>query len=176
MNKKLLLTTLVALLIGARFYHYTPFYKRITKAVAFIHPTQDHSVSGIVTFTEHTKGIKISAEVSGLTPGAHGFHVHEFGDCSYADGRGAGDHFNPAGHPHGGPESKVRHAGDLGNLVADRNGNATYTHIDGCLTLNGPDSVIGRSVVVHEHEDDLATQPTGDSGGRVGCGTIGIGG
>jgi Cu-Zn family superoxide dismutase len=112
--------------------------------------------------------------VTGLTPGAHGFHVHEFGDCSMADGTCAGAHFNPTGAPHGGPDDARRHAGDLGNVKADESGKAIYKRVDKMLALNGPSSIIGRSIIVHAAPDDLKTQPSGNAGARVGCGVIGI--
>ena len=95
------------------------------------------------------------AELTGLTPGEHGFHVHEFGDCSMADGTCAGGHFNPTGAPHGGPDDAKRHVGDLGNIKADASGKATYKRVDKMLALNGPNSIIGRSIIVHAAPDDL---------------------
>ncbi len=115
----------------------------------------------------------VVAKVTGLTPGAHGFHVHEKGNCTAADGSSAGGHFNPAGAPHGGPGHSPRHAGDLGNLEADANGVANYkAEVTGISLGTGDDSIIGRAVIVHEKADDLTTQPTGGSGARLACGLI----
>lgn len=147
---------------------------KVTKAVAVVHALGDHKVSGKVTFTQTEEGVEIVAELTGLHPGEHGFHVHEFGDCSMADGKCAGGHFNPTGAPHGGPDSAKRHVGDLGNIKADGEGKATYKRVDKLITLSGPHSVIGRSVIIHAKADDFKTQPTGDAGDRIGCGTIGI--
>lgn len=147
---------------------------KVTKAVAVVHALGDHKVSGKVTFTQTEEGVEIVAELTGLHPGEHGFHVHEFGDCSMADGKCAGGHFNPTGAPHGGPDSAKRHVGDLGNIKADGEGKATYKRVDKLITLSGPHSVIGRSVIIHAKADDMKTQPTGDAGDRIGCGTIGI--
>jgi superoxide dismutase, Cu-Zn family len=142
------------------------------RAVAHLRPTEGNRVWGIVTFTPVANGVRVSADVLGLTPGKHGFHIHEKGDCSAPDATSAGGHFNPTGMPHGGPHSDVRHVGDFGNLVADENGRAKATFIDKHIQLDGPHSIIGRSVIVHAKEDDLKSQPSGDAGGRVACGVI----
>jgi Cu-Zn family superoxide dismutase len=145
-----------------------------TKAVCVIHPLGDAKVHGKVTFTEVDDGIKIEAKLTGLAPGKHGFHVHEFGDCSMMDGTCAGGHFNPDGKPHGGPDVAERHAGDFGNIEADASGNAVYERVDSIISLHGDHSIIGRSIIVHADPDDLTTQPTGNAGARIGCGVIGI--
>ncbi len=145
-----------------------------TQAVCVLHPTEGNDVSGIVTFTKTAEGIEVVAKVSGLTPGKHGFHVHELGDCSVADGTSAGGHFNPEGTKHGAPSDNARHIGDLGNLEADDEGNAHYERTDTFLALSGPHSIVGRAIIVHAGEDDLTSQPTGAAGARVACGVIGI--
>ena len=92
-----------------------------------------------------------------------------------ADGKCAGGHFNPTGMPHGGPDDAKRHVGDLGNIKADDSGKATYKRVDKLISLNGSNSIIGRSVIVHAKADDFKTQqPPGNAGDRIGCGTIGI--
>ena len=144
------------------------------KAVAVLHPTQGGNVSGTVTFTKVNGGVHVVADVEGLTPGEHGFHVHEFGDCSAPDATSAGGHFNPDGNLHAGPGAKHRHEGDLGNITADANGKAHYDVVDTQLSFDGRHSIIGRSVIVHEKADDLKTQPTGNAGARVACGVIGV--
>ena len=145
-----------------------------TKAIAVLHPTSGNNVTGIVTFTTSGDQVKVVADVTGLTPGKHGFHVHEFGDCSSPDGNSAGAHFNPTHKQHGAPDAAERHEGDLGNVVADSSGKAHLEWTDKVMKLSGPDSIIGRSMIVHVQEDDLKTQPTGNSGGRVACGVIGV--
>ncbi len=145
-------------------------------AVALLYPTLGNKVAGIVTFTKVDNGVRVVADVQGLTPGKHGFHVHQFGNCSAPNGDSAGGHFNPSGKPHGGPLSMERHAGDFGNLTAEADGKAHLEWTDPTLTLAGPDSIIGRSVIVHAMADDLTTQPAGNSGPRVACGVIGISG
>ena len=134
----------------------------------------DFKVSGTVTFTEEADGVRVRAEITGLTPGNHGFHVHEFGDCSAADASSAGAHFNPTNNPHAGPDAAERHVGDMGNVEAGASGKATLEYVDHQISLtNDQRCVIGRSVVVHAKADDLKSQPSGDSGARVACGVIG---
>lgn len=145
-----------------------------TRAVAVLVPTAGSTVHGTVTFTAVEGGVHITAQLEGLAPGNHGFHVHEFGDCSAADGASAGGHFNPAGAPHAGPDAGTRHTGDLGNVSADTQGMASYDRLDSTVRLDGPNSVIGRGVIVHAAPDDLTSQPTGNAGGRVACGVIGV--
>jgi superoxide dismutase, Cu-Zn family len=146
------------------------------KAVAVLHPTAGNKVTGVVTFTETPAGIKVVADIEGLTPGRHGFHVHQYGDCSAANADSAGGHFNPEGMPHGGPTSRERHVGDLGNVTADEDGKAHLEWTDKLLSFDGRDSIIGRGLVVHGAIDDLTSQPAGNAGPRVACGVIGIAG
>ena len=145
-----------------------------SKGISVLHPTAGNKVSGTVTFTSVTDGVQVHAEIAGLTPGKHGFHVHEFGDCSAADASSAGAHFNPTNQPHAGPDAVARHEGDMGNVEADASGNAKLDYVDHQISLaNDAKSAIGRSVVVHAKPDDLKTQPSGDSGARIACGVIG---
>jgi len=143
--------------------------------IAVLSPTHDNSVSGIVKFIPVNGGVKVVADLSGLSPGSHGFHIHEYGDCSAPDGMSAGGHFNPTGMKHASPAANERHGGDLGNLVADTAGKAHYEFTNNMLALDGPNSILGRSVVVHANADDLKSQPAGNSGPRTACGVIGIG-
>ena len=144
------------------------------KAIAVLHPTAGSKVSGTVTFTEVADGVQFQAEITGLTPGNHGFHIHEFGDCSAPDATSAGAHFNPTGKSHAGPDALERHVGDMGNVEADASGTAKLDYVDHQISLtNDQESVIGRSVVVHAKADDLKSQPAGDSGTRIACGVIG---
>ena len=144
------------------------------KAIAVLHPTQGSNVAGIVTFTASGDAVKVVADLTGLTPGKHGFHIHEFGDCSDPKASSAGGHFNPGNHQHGAPDAANRHVGDLGNIEADAAGKAHLESTDKMMKLTGNDSIVGHTLIVHEKADDLKTQPTGDAGGRVACGVIGI--
>jgi Cu-Zn family superoxide dismutase len=146
----------------------------INQAVAVIHPTTGYHVHGVVKFTKKMNGIEVIANVEGLEPGLHGFHIHEWGDCSADDATLAGGHFNPDGKPHAGPNDKNRHVGDLGNLEANEDGIAHYQRVDNLLAFSGKHSIIGRSVIIHAGADDLNSQPSGSAGARVACGVIGI--
>lgn len=147
---------------------------QIDKAVCVLHPTEGNNVTGVVTFTRSGNNIKLVADLDGLTPGKHGFHIHEYGDCSKSDGTSAGGHFNPENMKHGAPGDAERHVGDLGNVVADENGHAHLEMTDDLISFSGKHSIIGRGIIVHAGEDDLTSQPTGAAGARVACGVIGI--
>jgi Cu-Zn family superoxide dismutase len=142
-------------------------------AVAVLTAADGHEIQGTVSFARVNKGVRIIARVNGLTPGDHGIHVHEFGDCRAADFSSAGGHFNPHNQSHGAPTDEVRHLGDLGNLTADEGGTGKLDTVDALLTLDGPESIVGRSVVIHADADDFKTQPSGGAGARVACGVIG---
>ena len=142
-------------------------------AVAVLIPTEGNNAAGVVRFARVDKGLRVMARITNLSPGLHGFHIHRFGDCRAADAASAGAHFNPHETGHGGLHSNRRHAGDLGNLTADAQGMATVDMVVPLIQLDGPDSVIGRSVIVHADPDDLTSQPTGKSGLRLACGVIG---
>ena len=143
-------------------------------ARAELNPTANSKVQGTVDFYETAKGVKVVAQVTGLTPGLHGFHIHAKGDCSAPDGSSAGPHFNPEGMKHGGPMDAMRHAGDFGNITADATGVAKFETVDRHITFDGTNSIVGRGVIVHANPDDLVSQtPTpGNAGPRVACGVI----
>jgi Cu-Zn family superoxide dismutase len=145
-------------------------------AVAELKPTQGNTVSGTTTFVERGDKVLVEGRLTGLPPGLHGFHVHEKGDCSAPDASSAGAHFNPTAKAHGNPLSGEHHVGDLGNVTADAQGNAVLVIElpvrDFSLANNAPDSIVGRSLIVHADPDDLKTQPAGNSGKRVACGVI----
>lgn len=151
-------------------------------ALCILYPDGNSGVHGIVSFQQQniTSPTKIIAHVKGLKPNSlHGFHVHEFGDLTEGC-KTAGPHFNPFGKTHGGPLDKERHVGDLGNLKTDEKGVGYMAVSDPYIKLFGDSSVLGRSMVVHESEDDLGrgnfpdSKTTGHSGARVACGVIGL--
>ena len=141
-------------------------------AVAVLSPATGSNVKGVVHFREMPQGIHVTGTFSGLTPGEHGFHIHEKGDCSAPDAMSAGGHFNPTNMKHGAPGDAERHAGDFGNLMADASGNAKFDLTDSRITFDGPSSIIARGVIVHGKADDLKGQPAGNAGPRVACGNI----
>lgn len=149
-----------------------PAAATVTEAVANLQPTANNSVTGTVTFTQMEGHVHVVAHISGLTPGVHGFHVHETGDCSAPDATSAGGHYNPSAMQHSAPDSAMRHTGDLGNVVADSTGNAHLDYMDMHLALNGEHSIVGKAVIVHADPDDFTTQPTGNAGARIACGVI----
>ena len=144
------------------------------RARAAIEARSDSTVTGTATFTElSTGGVRAHIHIEKAPPGTHGLHIHEKGDCSDPKAASAGGHFNPGGMPHSGPMDMKRHAGDLGNIEIKADGTGDLTITSDMLTVKpGPNSVVGRSVVFHEKADDLTTQPTGNAGGRLGCGVI----
>jgi Cu-Zn family superoxide dismutase len=144
-----------------------------TKAIAVLHPASGSQVAGTVTFTKAGDAVQVVADITGLTPGKHGFHIHEFGDCSAADASSAGSHFNPTKKPHGAPDTAEHHAGDMGNLEADSTGKAHLELKSNMLKFSGENAILGRALIVHEKIDDWS-QPTGNAGGRVACGVIGV--
>lgn len=143
-----------------------------TIASAVLSPASGSQVKGTVTFIREGTKTRVEAKITGLTPGSHGFHIHEKGDCSAADATSAGGHFNPTGASHGGPDDANRHAGDFGNLEADNTGSADYTKTFDNLSFTGDGSIIGKAVIIHGGADDLKTQPSGNAGSRVACGVI----
>ncbi|XP_030764245.1 superoxide dismutase [Cu-Zn]-like [Sitophilus oryzae] len=134
---------------------------------------------GTVYFNKTSDGILITGFISGLTEGDHGFHIHSFGDLTNGC-TSTGSHFNPHNVNHGGPNSSVRHVGDLGNINANSSGIATIDILDSIISLSGEHSIIGRAVLVHADPDDLGlggyedSLTTGHAGARVGCGVVGI--
>jgi Cu-Zn family superoxide dismutase len=139
-------------------------------------------VSGTLTFTAGNGAVTITGTISGLPPSTeHGFHVHENGACgdttamdgTVTIGGAAGGHWNPAGHMHASPTAES-HLGDLGNITADASGNATVSITKSGMTLGDGSTTdaVGKAVIVHANPDDLTTQPTGNAGGRIGCGLV----
>ncbi len=144
------------------------------KASAVLQPTKGNNVKGTVTFVQGADRVRVSGTVSGLQPNSQvGFHIHEAGDCSSGDGMSAKGHFNPQGKPHGNPASAERHAGDLPMLRADASGNASISaDLDVISVGPGPNSIVGRGLIVHVQPDDYKTQPTGNAGARSACAVI----
>ena len=141
-------------------------------AVAVINPLGTNTVHGTVNFTQEPEGVRVLGTIEGLSPGLHGVHIHEKGDCSASDGSSAGSHFNPGHAVHGGPNSTQHHLGDFGNLEANGSGVAKISYFFTRLSLHGDNSIIGRGLIVHANPDDLQSQPAGNAGGRIGCAVI----
>ncbi|GAA5815390.1 hypothetical protein MFLAVUS_008898 [Mucor flavus] len=149
------------------------------KAIAYV-SAANSEVTGTISFSQEFKHgpTWVYANITGLTPGDHGLHIHQFGDLSNGC-ISTGPHYNPHNETHGGPEAEVRHVGDFGNIVAQENGIAILNITTNSLELCGKKSIIGRGIVVHENIDDLGlggtplSNSTGNAGGRIACGVIG---
>lgn len=142
-------------------------------AVAVLQPRADSEASGTVTFTETADGVLVVADIARIAPGPHGIHLHKLGDCSSDDFTSTGGHFNPTDAPHGAPTDAMRHAGDFGNIEIGEDGAGHLELTTTMLTVtDGPNTVLGRAVILHDGEDDLVSQPTGAAGGRIACGVV----
>jgi Cu-Zn family superoxide dismutase len=137
-------------------------------------------IKGTVWLTQLKEGepTLITYDITGLDPSAkRGFHVHESGNLT-GGCAAAGGHYNPFGKEHGARVDTIRHVGDLGNIESDAKGHAKGEISDTLVQLFGPQSVIGRSIVVHGGTDDLGrggtadSKKTGNAGPRPVCGTI----
>ncbi|WOL17597.1 copper/zinc superoxide dismutase [Canna indica] len=137
------------------------------------------SVRGSLQFIQDTSTgyTHVRGRITGLTPGNHGFHIHSFGDTTNGC-NSTGPHFNPLNKAHGAPGDEERHAGDLGNILANQDGIAEVYLKDLQIPLCGPNSILGRAVVVHTDPDDLGrgghelSKSTGNAGARIGCGNM----
>ncbi|XP_077360624.1 superoxide dismutase [Cu-Zn] isoform X2 [Festucalex cinctus] len=153
--------------------------KMALKAVCVLKGTGE--TFGTVYFEQENASspVKLTGQIEGLTPGEHGFHVHVFGDNTNGC-VSAGPHFNPYGKSHAGPKDADRHVGDLGNVTAGADKVAKIDITDSVISLTGKDSIIGRTMVIHEKADDLGkggndeSLKTGNAGSRLACGVIGI--
>ena len=130
-------------------------------------------VSGSVTFTEEDGAVSMAAELSGLSPGEHAIHLHEKADCSSDDGKSTGGHWNPTAEPHGrwGADEGY-HRGDIGNFIADEEGNARVEFSTDLWCLSCDDetkNIRGKAVIVHQGVDDFTSQPSGAAGARISC-------
>lgn len=146
----------------------------VRSAIVTMGPTAGSNVNGELRIEERSDGIWITGNLTGLTPGEHGFHIHEKGDCSAHDASSAGGHFKGGHEKHGAPTDPEHHAGDLGNITADADGSATIAVLGRGLTLTGENGVESRAIIVHSGADDMTSQPSGNAGSPVACGTIRI--
>lgn len=155
-------------------------YAQKKAAVYLFDPSGSNDVKGNVTFTKIDNYILVTGNVTGLSKGKHGFHIHNLGYIA-SGCVGAGGHFNPHNVNHGGPNDEIRHVGDLGNIEVTDDSHVAHVNInDTIIDLEGEHNIIGRTVVVHAGEDDLGkggnaeSLVTGNAGGRLACGVIGI--
>lgn len=144
-----------------------------TRATAVIEGRSGRPLRGFAEFTELPEGVRVSLDIQGATPGEHGVFISDYGDCHLENASSAGGHFNPDRGPHGAPDDVVRHAGDMGNIKVDANGNGRLDWLlTGVSVHTSSRSIAYRAIVITERRDDLKSQPAGDSGVRIGCGEI----
>jgi Cu-Zn family superoxide dismutase len=139
----------------------------------------DGTEVGTATFTQENGQVTAAFHLTGTsaTPGMHGIHVHETGECTPPDFTSAGGHFNPTGVDHACPPTAPRHAGDFGNVEIAEDGSGHLEVTTDLVSVDdGPNSVVGKAVILHAGQDDCSSQPTGDAGGRLACGVIEGGG
>jgi len=137
----------------------------------------DSGTSGLISLTQiNSSEVELEAHVMGLNPGNHAIHIHEKADCTSADGKSAGGHWNPTFENHGSwGNSNGFHRGDIGNFTADKNGHGMIKFSTDlwCLDCDDPiKNIVGRSIIIHQGEDDLTSQPSGAAGARVSCAGI----
>jgi superoxide dismutase, Cu-Zn family len=147
---------------------------KVDSSVVLVSSTTDSNLTyGTLIFAQTEKGVSITGNLFNLPPGKHGFHIHENGSCA-DEGKAAGGHFNPDNVMHGHLQDHPQnaHAGDMGNIEVDDKGKASIDILlpDATLT-EGKYNVSGKALIIHEKEDDFG-QPTGNAGGRIGCGII----
>jgi superoxide dismutase, Cu-Zn family len=157
------------------------------KAVAILYPDKHYSkknkVNGRVNFTQRDNKLTIKYKIYNLPSGFHGFHIHKYGDLTEGC-KTAGPHFTTNKiNVHGGPKSRRRHNGDLGNIY-NKNSKTSGTKTISSTSLNlnpcNKNSIIGRSIIVHKDRDDLGKGKnaesliTGNAGARLACGVIGL--
>jgi len=148
------------------------------EAKSTIEAKSGSEVEGEIKLWATKEGVKIKGLIKNLDPNSkHGFHVHEQGDCSGKGAKSAGGHFNPDGHKHGSRQHKLSHLGDLGNIEADKKGEASFElFVKGANLdqIKRSHSFMARAFIIHKQKDDISSQPSGNAGMRIGCGVIGL--
>lgn len=142
-------------------------------ASATLSPTSGNTAAGTVKLQQLKDGsVQVTADLTGVPAGVHGFHIHEKGDCG-DNGNAAGGHFNPTSMPHAAPDASSHHAGDWGNVTADDSGAVHTVFTTRSISLGmGATSAIGHAIILHGNPDDLTTQPSGNAGPRIACGVV----
>src|SRR5438067_9882142 len=164
MKKTFIILATVVIVLGCA-------HSRAPMASATLQPSSGQTTKGTVHFTDVGDGnVEVQADLTGVPPGVHGFHIHEKGDCGN-NGNAAGGHFNPTGMIHGAPDAVSHHSGDFGNVTADDKGEVHTKFTTHSITINtGTNAVVGHAVVLHGNPDDLVSQPAGNAGPRIACG------
>lgn len=146
----------------------------VKKAVAILQPLNGSNISGIIYFNDNIGSIDVIASVNGLSLGNHGFHIHTYGDFSSSKGLSTGDIYDPLKIGRENSEATKRQLGNLGNIYAPENLIAKYNQTIFSMSINGINSILGRAIVIHEHEDDFSSEPCGNAGEIIAAGIIGI--
>ena len=165
------ITLIIAVIIGCK----TANSNDTIKLLLNFEPKSNSTVSGTAIFVEKNSKVTFEAKISGLKPGIHAIHIHEKSDCSSADGSSAGGHWNPTFKKHGKWGEGEYHKGDIGNFIADENGNGTITLTtdEWCIGCGDPSKdILGKGLIVHQGADDFVSQPAGNSGARIACSAI----
>ncbi|MDB5696646.1 MAG: superoxide dismutase family protein [Sphingomonas bacterium] len=134
--------------------------------------TASGAPAGRAVATEVAGGVRVTLDVRNVPAGTHGAHVHTVGRCDAPGFESAGPHWNPAASKHGTMNPQGPHAGDLPNLLVGNDGRGTLGVTLAGATLGGMLDGDGGAVVVHATADDLMTDPSGNSGGRIACGVF----
>lgn len=139
-------------------------------------PKSESTVEGTVSFKQNGKTVAMTANMTGLTEGKHAIHIHESADCSSADGKSTGGHWNPTAQPHGkwGNDTGY-HKGDIGNfdVAADGIGKVEFSTDEWCIGCGDENKdILGKAIIVHQGTDDYTSQPSGAAGARVSCAGI----
>ncbi|WP_040278132.1 superoxide dismutase family protein [Psychroserpens damuponensis] len=154
-----------------------PAYFNDSKKITMtLDPKSNSGVKGNVVFKQEKGVVSMIAVLNGLTEGEHAIHIHEKADCSSDDGKSTGGHWNPTAEPHGKwGDTAGYHKGDIGNLTANANGQATIskTTDEWCIGCGDETKdILGKAIIVHQGVDDFKSQPSGAAGSRISCGGI----
>lgn len=132
----------------------------------------DGAEVGRATVREVSGGLRVSLDVHGMKPGVHGVHLHTVGKCDAPDFASAGGHWNPTEKHHGSMNPQGPHEGDLPNMTIGADGRGTVAAVVAGAGFDALMDADGAAVVIHASPDDLMTDPSGNSGGRVACGVL----
>lgn len=161
----------LSILLAVGFIGFSLLFPHQTVASANMRFLSDQSMAGTIQFYKKGDATWVEVLMLDVAPGLHGLHIHENGDCSGKDGSNAGGHYNLDKHPHAGLTTEKRHMGDLGNVMADKDGAVNQIIRVDDIEFRDIDK---RSIILHGAADDLVSQPAGDSGARIACGVIDV--